>query len=30
MQGMTCKPFLKGIDMDAGVITVETIEGLVE
>ena len=25
-----CKPFLKGIDMDAGVITVETIEGLVE
>lgn len=25
-----CKPFLKSIDMDAGVITVETIEGLVE
>lgn len=25
-----CKPFLKGIDLDKGVITVETIEGLVE
>lgn len=25
-----CKPFLKGIDLDKGIITVETIEGLVE
>lgn len=25
-----CKPFLKGIDLEKGVITVETIEGLVE
>lgn len=25
-----CKPFLKGIDLEKGVITVETIEGLIE